>query len=380
MEEGNQQFWIQKIGIGVGGPGCLMSEDPVTFNPFIFWKSITGWFVKLLIRFATILSIGLAGVVFAVEPETVKVGLFLTDIYSINYSDNHYTAQFWIWFNHSQPSFSSKSSIEIPNARRFQTLNTIREERNGVFWDQAKMEATIGNTWNSTYYPFDRQIIKLSIEMADATSDKIRLEPDVTGSKIRQNLTIPGWRIENVRIYSDNQVYNTSYGDPGMNSEGPSSYSRITFELEIKREGWRLLFNDFVGFFFATSVAFFSLMVNSSRITFVKVVPTVKMSMSNGSLFAAVGAAYVLQSRLPLTTNFILADIIQLTAFVSTFLSIAETLLVEAILNVDGIPNADATLKLRRSNLALKFSRLVLILVGLMLAVDIFVLLQAVQS
>ncbi|MEO5332798.1 MAG: hypothetical protein H7839_12305 [Magnetococcus sp. YQC-5] len=314
------------------------------------------------------------------EPESVKVGIFVTDIYAINFADKHFTAQFWAWFNHTQPSFSPKSSIEIPGARRFQLLNIYHEERNNAIWDQAKFDATINHAWDTTYYPFDRQTLKLTVELADADAKKLRFVPDTTGSRVSSDLSLAGWQIEKVQIISNDQSYNTAYGDPELHPDGPSRYSRATLEIHMKRHGWRLLFNDFTGFFFAIILAFTSLLVNANRRTIVKIIANVKISMANGSLFASVGAAYVLQDRLPMTTSFTLADAIQLTAFGTTFISILTILIVEHILNTDTVINADSALKQQRINLALKFSRIVVFVVLLLLIADAIILVKAVTS
>lgn len=339
--------------------------------------SLHPWLIRMLCHTLLLLFACSAS---AAEPGKVNVGILLTDVYAINFAEKHVTAQFWVWFVHSQPSFSTKSSIELPQARRFQLLNTVHEERRGVILDQVKYEATINQAWDIVHYPFDRQTIKLAVEAADAPTDKLRFVPDTVGSKVSPDLALAGWNIEGTQVVSHDQVYHTAYGDPALNPDGPTIYSRVTFEVQMKRNGWRLLLNDFIGFFFAIALAITTLILNARRSSIAKIILNVKITMGNGALFASVGAAYVLQSRLPMTTAFTLADAIQLTAFGITFISIVVTLVVENILNIDNVVDTHGDLKQKRLNLALKFSRTALVLMVMLLIADGVMLAKAVVS
>lgn len=332
-------------------------------------------YLRIINSFLLALSILATIPAYAGEPATIKVGIYLTDLYDINFAQKNYTAHFWAWFLHSQKTFNVHSSLEAPNARYLKALNTVHGSRGSVIWDQAKFEAVINKEWDMTNYPFDRQTIAIALELTDADTSQTRFVADSTGSKVSQELAIAGWRIEKSRISSEPHTYNTAYGDPCLNPTGPSIYSRVTFEVEMKRHGWRLFFNDFIGFIFAIVLSSYVITINASRRLFDHYPLIVKLNLATGSLFAAVGASYVMQGRLPATTNFTLADAIQLTAFVATFLAVISSMILQWLMNASEKPGVT-----NRPAIALRFSRGVMVIFIILVLFDVALLIKAIIS
>lgn len=271
----------------------------------------------------------------AAPPAEIRAGIFLTDLYAFHFAENHFTAKFWAWFTHAREDFTPGKSVEIIGARGCRVLNAIREPAGDKgFWDTAQIEAVINQPWDIVHYPFDRQTIRLTLEIADQDIARSRFTADVQGSKVSPALQLAGWTVERTAIRQSDHRYPTAYGDPSMPPDGPSVYSRVQFEVEMKRHGWRLLFNDFIGFFFAILLASLVMVLNGTRGALERFSLRVKLGVGTGALFASVGASYVMQSRLPPTTSLTLADSIQMTAFASTLLAIVISVVVEAMMPV----------------------------------------------
>ena len=311
----------------------------------------------------------------AAEPGMVKVGLYLTDLYAINFTEKHFTVEFWAWFIHSQKKFKIPLSIGVPDSRGFKTSKITQEQKSGVTWDGAKYEAVINHVWDATFYPFDRQNLSIVLELDDLDTKQMRLVADEEGSKVHRDIILPGWTIEKTRMYSGAYTYNTAFGDPALSPSGPSEYGRVTFELEMKRRGWRLLFNDFIGFFFAIALASIVLCINVSRGLFEKYQLSTKLGLATGSLFASVGASYVMQSRIPPATHFTLADAVQLTAFAATITAVMTSLVIEALIN-----HTDDSVKSRNTTLAFRLSRGAVSLFALVVLADLVLLIMAINS
>lgn len=255
-------------------------------------------------------------------PEHVRVGVFISNLFDVNFARQDIGAQFWVWFNHSDPSFDPKTAIEIVNARSSEAQVNLRADMgNGVYWDQLKYSTVLDQNWNVANYPFDRQKITLVIESTSADARKLKFEPDVEGTKLRRDLALAGWRIEGLKIFAANELYETSYGDPTMGPMGPSIYPRVTVEIDVKRNGWRLLLSSFIGF--GLAIALSGIVLTSSAFRRLSEVIDIgaQLAVGTGALFSTIGAGYILQSGLPPTTVFGLADAFQLTAFGVTFLT-----------------------------------------------------------
>jgi len=256
------------------------------------------------------------------EPKVIKIGLFITNLFDVDFARQGVEAQFWVWFNHTDPTFDPKEDIEIVNAREVETLNASRTDTGDKgLWDQVKYSAVLNEAWNVRNYPFDRQKIRIMLESTQADARALKFEPDVEGTKLRRDLSLAGWRIEGMTIVSANEFYETAYGDPTMSSIGPSIYPRITVEIDVKRNGWRLLMSTFIGFGLAIALAGIVLTSSAFRHSSEVIDIGAQLAIATGALFSTVGSGYILQSGLPPTTEFSLADAFQITAFTVTFLT-----------------------------------------------------------
>jgi hypothetical protein len=264
-------------------------------------------------------------------PKPMRVGMFVSNIHSISFADSQFTAQFWAWFVHDRKDFHASNGIELPGAKNYRIADNLRDEKGGLFWDQVKYDAVMGQKWDIRFYPFDRQTLRIALESADLTSDQLPFEPDAKGSKLSDQLALDGWKVEATRLTGAEQRYQTAYGDPTLSPDQETKYSRATLEIVIKRYGWRLFVYNFTGFLFAIILCGLVLWVGAVR-RFAGVIPlSVKISMGTGALFASIGAAYVLQSRLPVTTSYTLADAIQGFAFFATLLTIGAAIAHECL-------------------------------------------------
>ena len=281
-------------------------------------------FIRLL---ALLLGITLvqAGSAWAEEkkgPEHIRVGVFISNLFDVDFARQDVGAQFWVWYNHNDPTFDPKVDIEIVNARSSEIQDNIRDDMGkGRLWDQVKYNTVLDQNWDVANYPFDRQKIRLVIESTYDDARKLKFDADVDGTKLRRDLTLAGWKIEGLRIFAANELYETSYGDPTMSPIGPSIYPRVTIEIDVKRNGWRLLLSTFTGFGLAIALAGIVLVSSAFRRLSEVIDIGAQLAVGTGALFSTIGAGYILQSGLPPTTAFGLADAFQLTAFGVTFLT-----------------------------------------------------------
>ena len=265
-------------------------------------------------------------------PETVKVGLFITNLFDVDFARQDVEAQFWVWFNHTNADFDPAKDVELVNARSVETMNASRSDTAATgYWDQVKYSAVLNESWNVSNYPFDRQKIKIILESTQADARKLRFEPDIEGTKLRRDLKLAGWKIEGMTISAANEFYETAYGDPTMSSVGPSIYPRVTVEIDVKRNGWRLLLSTFIGFGLAIALAGIVLTSSAFRHSSEVIDIGAQLAVGTGALFSTIGSGYILQSGLPPTTEFSLADAFQLTAFTVTFLTMLMIFIVHVL-------------------------------------------------
>jgi hypothetical protein len=255
-------------------------------------------------------------------PKDVLVGLYVTNLFDIDFSKGNVDAQFWVWFDHASREFDPRNDIEFTNARIVKPITYSRSDvGDGGFWDATKYSATLKQQWRIRNYPFDRQTIRIALESSVLDARDIRFVADEKGTKISDDLKLGGWTIEGIRIVPSEATYETAYGDPTLSADGPSRFSKVAVEIDIKRNGWRLLFNLFIGFALAVALAGIVLTCLAFEHLSSVIEMGPQLSLGTGALFSTIGAGYIVQNGLPPTSEFSLADAFQLTAFFVTFVT-----------------------------------------------------------
>ena len=61
-----------------------------------------------------------------IKPDTVKTGIYITSIHNIDFKQNEYTVNFWLWLTYTNRAFDFTQNLEIPKAKSFsKSLSTI---------------------------------------------------------------------------------------------------------------------------------------------------------------------------------------------------------------------------------------------------------------
>lgn len=247
------------------------------------------------------------------QPDTVKIGVFLNDIYDINLSEQSFSAQFWVWFNYRNPELKPLETLEITNAKSLENSLDFTEQKEGIVWAGKKVDAVIKKDWDIRRFPFDEQVMRIELEESGQDIGVLVYEADRSNTKLDTSLTLSNWTIERFELSTGAKKYDTTYGDPTL-SEG-SEYARATLSIFIRRQSWGLFFSLFTGLyvaFFISSLVFF--------IDPIEVDP--RFGLSVGGLFAAVGNKYIVDSILPQSTTFTLVDKLHILTYIFLLLNI----------------------------------------------------------
>lgn len=265
------------------------------------------------------------------KPESVKVGLFLTQLYDLDMPRRSFNATFWAWFLHTNENYKPIDTVEIVNAKnstiRFPSVTPENDvlwegEKSKLFWTQGKYAATLSQDWDITKFPFDQQTLKIMFEDAQNDATQTVFVADSDNSKIDDAVKVPGWQIVSFDVKSGDAVYNTTYGDPTL--QGNSTYSRITASILVKRDGIRLLGSMFIGFFVAFCLTFLTYFLDTEFMA------GSRIGLCGGAIFASVGNKFVVDTSLPPASTFTLADAIEASTFCAIVFAILIVVLVRA--------------------------------------------------
>jgi hypothetical protein len=250
------------------------------------------------------------------QPDTVKVGAYVISVHDINFHEKEYTMRFWLWFLYSNPDFDFSRQLDIPNAKTIDKPDIITDSMEGKAWVIMKMKTIMKENWNVRDFPFDHQHLRVEIENTLFDKSSLVFLPDTAGSRFDDKEAIDGWVIQNFKVTSQENDYQTGFGDsrPGKNA---ATFSQFTIEMDIERNAWGLFLKIFIGMYIAFLISMISFTPHPSELE-------PRFGLPVGGLFAAVGNKYIIDSLLPETSAFTLVD----TLHSLTYFSIFATLLV----------------------------------------------------
>lgn len=256
-------------------------------------------------------------------PTNVKVGMFVTQLGDFDMAKRTYTITFWAWFLHDNPSFDPHATVEIVNARTDNVKFSSLDMSKGVRWHQEKHLAVLTEDWDITYFPFDRQVLRIMLEDGEQDIDHIRFIADSANSSIDPSVNVPGWTIENFNIAANERIYTTNYGDPTL--QNSSKYAQVLATITVKRNGVRLLCSMFVGFAVAFLLAMLSFFLDFSEMAGTRV------GLCAAAVFAAVGNKYALDNVLPPSASFTLSDVIVASSFAAILMAALAVVFIQAL-------------------------------------------------
>lgn len=247
------------------------------------------------------------------QPDTVKIGVFINDIYDINLSEKSFSTQFWVWFNYRDSSLHPLETVEFPNAKSVEATLDFTEQKSSIYWAGKKIHAVLKRDWEVSLFPFDIQNLTIELEDSDSDFSEMVYVADADNTKLDTALKIPNWEITSFKLSTGAKKYDTTYGDPTL--AGESVYPHAELTLTIKRRSWGLFFSLFTGLY----VAFFI----STLVFFIDPVDLdPRFGLSVGALFASVGNKYIVDSFLPQSTAFTLVDKLHILTYVFLLLCI----------------------------------------------------------
>ena len=296
----------------------------------------------------------------------IPVGIFITSVYGIDFRFEQYTVTFWLWSTFPTETMKEMlgedyipfNTIEIVNAQTKSISPTdqyvIPDPETGNTYAIAKFTATINQHWDVRDFPFDRQNLSIVIESVGIQSNTINFVPDTQNSLVSEELKLNGWIIDQLKLNAFNYEYLSTFGDP---SGQIGNYPRIVAEVPLKRIGFRLFINSFLGFFIAYIII--------SLIYFMDVDSRIGLIMT--AIFAAVGNKYTIDTYFPNQSAFSLSDLIQICTFGMIAIGIATTIVSMRLVKAD--KQEQATKIDRLSQFILIPAYIIVIAIGTFLAV-----------
>ncbi|MFY7999444.1 MAG: hypothetical protein ACOVSW_12675 [Candidatus Kapaibacteriota bacterium] len=250
------------------------------------------------------------------QKDTCKVGVYMTSLYDLSFSDNSFSTVYWLWFTYTNDGLDPLKSFEVLNTKQVATLadtKLIRTE-GAINYATAKMRITAKKEWDLKNYPFDYQhTLVVNIEATDDTSRLVFIA-DTANSGFSRNIILNDWAIESMQVQTSKAEYATNFGDP--TSPNGFAYSNCAFTLTIHRKGsWAIFYKLFAGAYIPFLISMLVFWINPKSVD-------PRFGLSVGALFAVVANKYVIESSVKVNNSLTLADNIHAVTFLCLFLTV----------------------------------------------------------
>ncbi|UAY51145.1 ligand-gated ion channel [Ferruginibacter albus] len=232
--------------------------------------------------------------------DTVYTGIYVTSIHDIDFKQQEYAMDLWLWLQYKNKDFDFEKNLEIPQAKSFTKSYSTTDTSGGQVFLLMKIQCVMKDSWKINNFPFDQQNLRFFIENAEFDSRQLVFAADTAGQHFDPKFTLKDWDIDSFKINIGTKAYETDFGDATL-STPHSEYSSFKVKIELKRDAMGLFWKIFLGMYVAFLISYICFYIHADHIDS-------RFGLSVGALFAVIGNKYIIDSSLPDTTTFTLVD------------------------------------------------------------------------
>ncbi len=225
---------------------------------------------------------------------------------------NSFDATFWLWTISPDHVDNPLDAIEFVNADDIKFTHSFSRETPDGIWNQRKVVGTFHHDWNLRKFPFDRQDLHLKLEESEAYIDELVYVPEDSKFLVDGHMKIRGWRVVSSEIRPGIKTYMSNFGDPGLRSDTPTSYSGIDVMVQLERNNFTALWKFTAGAIVAAAIALASYAFHVDK----GQTMSPRFALLSGAVFAAIISMRSASTELGIIAYNTLIDQIHLVALV----------------------------------------------------------------
>lgn len=246
------------------------------------------------------------------QPQQVKTGIYLMNLYDLNMDEHSFYADFYIWFRWS--GGIDPTNIEFVNAiekwsmdrAAFDGDSTPVKLKNGENYKIFRIEGRFFHSFSLNRFPLDQHSLDIQIENPEHPADSLQYVSDSLGAQIRNTLNLVGWETKRCEIKTQVHDYGTNFGNPDENAQ---RYSNLTYYITLSRPISYFFLKMLLPLLVVMLVSIGGLLLHPTHID-------TRSSLPIGGLLTAVFLQQSYSSALPDTGYMVLMDKIYLLSYV----------------------------------------------------------------
>lgn len=263
-----------------------------------------------------------AAVPASAAPGKVVVGTYINKMNEVSFKDSKFSLDFYVWFRWAPVGelvdYKPLESMELLNGRIESKTSIVEKKIGELNYASARVTATIFKNWALETFPFDSHRVQVHMEDSQYVDSQLVFEPDLANSRLGDEIGLPGWELSGFATQATQKEYKSNYGDTSLPTDALSTYSRLTFGMDMHRAGWGSAAKLLSTVVFATLVAFVAFGIRP-----VDVDP--RFGLGVGALFAVAASAFVVASTVPESALLTIADQMHMIAMGFIFVSVVQS-------------------------------------------------------
>ena len=201
---------------------------------------------------------------------TLQMGLYITAIDEIDLLGNAFNAQFYLstlW--HRAGGDNPSDQLEVLNAihhsdiGRFDLISA--QDYGDLEWRLYSVRSKIINPWILTNYPFDSQLLRIRIGMANPIQTSVNFSVDRINSYVHPELILYDWQMGALDLVSGAISIVGNLGMPDRASGAVYQGPVVNGLIEMRRRGHLEFIPSFLGYFLAIGLCVLALGISRSR-------------------------------------------------------------------------------------------------------------------
>lgn len=246
----------------------------------------------------------------------VKIGVYVDNIYNIDYVKSSYEVIFYLWAN-SYKKYYPIDNVDIDKSievvKVFTEIDSVETKYGKKFNCLVKYRAKILNVMDFSKYPFDRLNLNLYIELLGHYKGEKIIFCDKKNS-FTSPAFLDKWNINKSGYTILNTNWKSDFGD--IKHKENSQLEALSINIILERNSWNLYLKMFL-------VLFISLFLAALNLFLPNKLSEEKFALIVGSIFIAIGNKYIIETYLPFSDNINLCDILHvITLFFIAFFTI----------------------------------------------------------
>ncbi len=201
------------------------------------------------------------------KTDVVYTGLDMNEILHIDQKNETFTADFYIWFRHTNPLDYNKIEFFNSDIQLSASHDPILDGTvDGMHYRAYRIKADFHEPFQFHNYPFDAQTLSIGLRHKERNRERLIFVADdigmqrQEGSGLFQRLQEHGgfrgenkWNLRDILVYADIGIADSTLGNPRLfrgGSETGITYSRFNVVVEITRNAASYMVKNLVPLFF----------------------------------------------------------------------------------------------------------------------------------